>query len=121
MLSQSLMYSACPEYYTPVDSAKGRTGQRRTNTHPFRPMLQRRGVGSKNDRRAGTHFFKLGGYKIEPLLTNMVNKVNDAVWSQLKVNKLSPVFLFPFTWAINTHKYGLKVEIPVKVPAILAY
>ena len=31
------------------------------------------GVGSKNDRRAGTHFFELGGYKIEPLLTKMVN------------------------------------------------
>ena len=31
------------------------------------------GVGSKNDRRAGTHFFEPGGYKIEPLLTKMVN------------------------------------------------
>ena len=30
------------------------------------------GVGSKNDRRAGTHFFEPGGYKIEPL-TKMVN------------------------------------------------
>ena len=31
------------------------------------------GVRSKNDRRAGTHFFELGGYKTEPLLTKMVN------------------------------------------------
>ena len=31
------------------------------------------GVGSKNYRRAGTHFFEPGGYKIEPLLTKMVN------------------------------------------------
>ena len=37
------------------------------------------GVGSKNDRRAGTHFFEPGGYKIEPLLTKMVNKVNDDI------------------------------------------
>jgi len=46
------------------------------------PMLQRRGgVGSKNDRRAGTHFFEPGGYKykIEPLLTKMVNKVNNDI------------------------------------------
>ena len=31
------------------------------------------GVGSKNDRRVGTHFFGPGGYKIEPLLTKMVS------------------------------------------------
>ena len=33
-------------------------------------VVTKGGVGSKNDRRAGTHFF-------EPLLTKMVNKVND--------------------------------------------
>ena len=37
------------------------------------------GVQSKNDRRAGTHFFEPGGYKIEPLLTKIVNKVNDDI------------------------------------------
>ena len=34
-------------------------------------MLQPR--GGLDDRRAGTHFFEPGGYKIEPLLTKMVN------------------------------------------------
>ena len=29
-----------------------------------------KGVRSKNDQRLGTRFFELGGYKIEPLLTN---------------------------------------------------
>jgi len=42
-------------------------------------MLQRRGAGSKMIEGLGTHFFELGGYKIEPLLTEMVNKVNNEV------------------------------------------
>ena len=38
-----------------------------------RNVATKGGVGSKNDRRAKTHFFEPGGYKIEPLLTKMVN------------------------------------------------
>ena len=38
-----------------------------------RNVATKGGVGSKNDRRSGTHFFEPGGYKIEPLLTKMVN------------------------------------------------
>jgi len=34
-------------------------------------VAKKGGVQPKNDRRAGTHFFEPGGYKIEPLLTKI--------------------------------------------------
>jgi len=37
------------------------------------------GLDQKSDRRATTHFFKPGDYKIEPLLRKMVNKVNNDI------------------------------------------
>ena len=60
-----------------------------TLANPFLPMkypssmLQRRGVGSKDDRRAGTHFSNRGD-KIEPLLTKVVN---DDSWRRLEAKK----------------------------------
>ena len=47
-------------------------GMRAAGT-PAGNVATKRWVGSKNDRRAGTHFFEPGGYKIEPLLTKIVN------------------------------------------------
>ena len=74
------------DLYSPYSSS---TRRREMQSSPYRTRAVRRswgrdkqgpsnvatkgGVGSKNDRRAGTHFFEPGGYKIEPLLTKMVN------------------------------------------------
>ena len=48
-------------------------GKQGTRTIQAINVATKGGVGSKNDRRAGTHFFEPGGYKIEPLPTKMVN------------------------------------------------
>jgi len=48
-------------------SAESDTGLTILATHQVN-VATKGGVGSKNDRRAGTRFFEPGGYKIEPLL-----------------------------------------------------
>ena len=53
--------------YQPQSAVQGVVGTCKSGE---RNVAMKGGVRSKNDRTLGTRFFKLGGYKIEPLLTN---------------------------------------------------
>jgi len=65
---QSRVVLFCFCFFFSLPSTHKLWSDRKRSTHDQINVATKGGVGSKNDRRAGTRFFEPGGYKIEPFL-----------------------------------------------------